>query len=308
MFESLKALKDFYVANGLDALSEDLVAQSKPCVTFESDGNVDAPVVGGTRVGGLPDLPHDVEWPAGKLHPQSFIMQLRLSDMDRRVFNGALPEVGSLWFFVDWCSFDHHFGRGVGPEGACVIWHDGNSALPVRREPPAELPVVYDVPSVLPSTELRPVFGFDPVGIDAFSSTHWPSRHGGLLNGDRQAHERDIVQAHNADMAVLRSISRARQEALQRRPAHHFEGLVFGGHEDPLEHPPNDGSLVPCIVESLAPGNLPPSRSEDWQQLLQIRLTSRVAPFWDIAATFFITRQHLVARRFDLCRCVFECD
>jgi hypothetical protein len=318
MFDSLKALKEFYDVNGLDVLTDDLVAQAKACVTFEPVANADPLTVGCSRVGGLPDLPHDVAWPAGRLHPQSFLLQVRLSEIDRRVLDGTLPEEGLLWVFADWSSFEHHFHRSVGPEGAAVVYCASEAAPLERRELPAELPVVNDLPAILPGARVQPVFGIDPVGVDGFSTKNWPSGgvdivksatdHSNRNASEAQILERRLIRHYDDKLAVLDTIHRARWDALRRRGTKDFGEIVLGGHEDPLEHPPHDGSLVPILVEASGSGDLPSSRLEDWQQLLKIRLTSRVAPFWDIAITFFITRQDLVARRFDHCRCVFECD
>lgn len=52
---------------------------------------------GGTRLGGLPDLPAGVEWPAIGDRSLSFVAQVRLSEV---AGNGLLPKGGLLSFFV----------------------------------------------------------------------------------------------------------------------------------------------------------------------------------------------------------------
>ena len=53
--------------------------------------------LGGTRLGGLPDLPAAVAWPAVGDRPLSFAAQVRLSEV---AGNGLLPKSGLLSFFV----------------------------------------------------------------------------------------------------------------------------------------------------------------------------------------------------------------
>ncbi len=53
--------------------------------------------LGGTRLGGLPDLPAGVKWPAIKDRSLAFAAQVRLSEV---AGNGLLPKAGLLSFFV----------------------------------------------------------------------------------------------------------------------------------------------------------------------------------------------------------------
>src|SRR5690242_2597808 len=57
--------------------------------------------VGASQLGGLPDLPEGVAWPEWHGLPQSFLLQLRLADMQPLLLGalaGALPAQGMLWF------------------------------------------------------------------------------------------------------------------------------------------------------------------------------------------------------------------
>ncbi len=53
--------------------------------------------LGGTRIGGLPDLPEGTPWPALGDRSLSFVAQVRLSEV---ASNGVLPKAGLLSFFV----------------------------------------------------------------------------------------------------------------------------------------------------------------------------------------------------------------
>jgi uncharacterized protein (TIGR02996 family) len=94
----------------LDVLRPYLIPHLKPCVLFaaevESD---DALPVGCTKIGGLPDLPADTDWPSGidydspnpsdQLESLRFMVQLRLADFETTVIRGEFPADGLLSLF-----------------------------------------------------------------------------------------------------------------------------------------------------------------------------------------------------------------
>lgn len=93
----------------LDLLRPYLISHLKPCVTFtaevESD---DALPVGCTKIGGLPDLPEDTEWPSGidydspnpdQLESLRFMVQIRLADFENTMIRGEFPADGLLSLF-----------------------------------------------------------------------------------------------------------------------------------------------------------------------------------------------------------------
>ena len=77
-------------------------------------------IIGGSRIGGIPDLPPEIDWPWGKLEvakkkffgfgksartlvekPMSFIAQINLSEMTDFDTSMTLPHAGILYFFYD---------------------------------------------------------------------------------------------------------------------------------------------------------------------------------------------------------------
>jgi uncharacterized protein YwqG len=85
---------------GLESCSKDLVRFARPCVAIvETDSKKDAPV-GKSRIGGLPDLPPDVDWPEIEGELLSFILQINLKDVPGEVSGGLLPSKGLLSLFV----------------------------------------------------------------------------------------------------------------------------------------------------------------------------------------------------------------
>lgn len=108
----------------------------------DDDGDDDDSPIGGSRIGGLPDLPPEVEWPHIEGWPLSFLAQIRLADL--RGLPGAedLPVSGLLAFFYDadgstnvdeqgkWCWPVRHRG------GPRVIHFAGDPTTFVRTKPP----------------------------------------------------------------------------------------------------------------------------------------------------------------------------
>jgi len=62
---------------------------------------MDAMAIGQSRIGGIPDLPADFEWPSYKNEPLSFIAQVNLSELGPYEAAKELPDSGNLAFFYD---------------------------------------------------------------------------------------------------------------------------------------------------------------------------------------------------------------
>ena len=90
--------------------------------------------VGASRLGGLPDLPAEAEWPAWEGRPLSFLAQLNLATLAAYPAAAALPASGLLSFFYDaqeqpWGYNPDHRGR------ARVRYHEATSGLAPRPLP-----------------------------------------------------------------------------------------------------------------------------------------------------------------------------
>ncbi len=105
--------------------------------------------IAASKVGGLPDLPRDLPWPASNGRPQAFVAQINLADVAGYGAVRALPRSGLLSFFYD-------NGRDLDDEdeddeddeddeaqypGCAVFFFDGDpSTLNLaRRQAPASL-------------------------------------------------------------------------------------------------------------------------------------------------------------------------
>lgn len=69
---------------------------------FISGELTDAPVPGGSKVGGRPDVEAEFEWPTEEDDedaPLQFIAQINLAEVHPHDLDGRLPAKGMLWFF-----------------------------------------------------------------------------------------------------------------------------------------------------------------------------------------------------------------
>jgi uncharacterized protein YwqG len=80
----------------LDGYLDYINSIEKPAVLLESGASD-----GFSKIGGLPDLPESVEWPAWKGKPLSFLCQIDLSSIPEKSYFSGYPESGFLFFFYD---------------------------------------------------------------------------------------------------------------------------------------------------------------------------------------------------------------
>jgi uncharacterized protein YwqG len=95
---------------------------------------------GASKLGGSPDLPPGIAWPAWKGTPQSFIAQIRLDEAHPFDTEGLLPQSGMLWFFYD--ARQETFGENPADRGGWhVLFKDGDLGSLQQVPAPATLPV-----------------------------------------------------------------------------------------------------------------------------------------------------------------------
>lgn len=85
--------------DGLGPIGTELAKLSKECVRMRTTPRADETIsVGASKLGGLPDLPHDLAWPKWKTGYLTFVAQVNLADLPG---SELLPNVGMLSFFYD---------------------------------------------------------------------------------------------------------------------------------------------------------------------------------------------------------------
>lgn len=128
--EHLELVKKSAEANDLGQYAGQLQALIRPSVKLATKRAKSSSIeVGGTKIGGLPDLPDSVEWPFCRQQPLSFFGQVNLTDV--AAFGLGLPVDGLLSFFFvsDWDSLRaQQSGAGI------VHYSRGEKVAP--RKPP----------------------------------------------------------------------------------------------------------------------------------------------------------------------------
>jgi uncharacterized protein YwqG len=96
--EMPQALKDA----GLGRIAQTLSSLCEPCVLVRTHAFAyESLPLGGSRIGGGPDLPIATEWPTWRDKPMSFLAQFNLAELSRFACCQVLPPAGFLWFFYD---------------------------------------------------------------------------------------------------------------------------------------------------------------------------------------------------------------
>jgi len=83
-------------AAGLGRYADSLTDAALPSIRLLAEPQIDAATVGVSRLGGLPDLPAGLPWPANDGTPLSFIAQLDLGEIATYDTEGSLHRGGLL--------------------------------------------------------------------------------------------------------------------------------------------------------------------------------------------------------------------
>ena len=134
-------------ASGLARVADDLLALAQPAIHLDLrrvDDEATLPL-GGSKVGGAPDLPADVGWPAtGDGQPLPFIAQMRLAEIAALDPEGDLPHDGLLSFF--YAINDAQGSLRIADDASAwrVLWTRDDAAPLERRPTPAALVAAPD--------------------------------------------------------------------------------------------------------------------------------------------------------------------
>jgi len=99
------------------SVADAAMAALEPWVALEVASTGEDVPVGASKLGGVPDLPADLEWPAWGGRPLDFLAQIDLAELE---IETGLPKQGLLLFFADTLNC-----AGLSPsdrEGFRVLW------------------------------------------------------------------------------------------------------------------------------------------------------------------------------------------
>ncbi len=85
---------------GLSRVASQIEQSIKDSVVIKTQRvDEDQMSIGQSKIGGLPDLPDNIQWPAWKDKPLAFIAQINLTELPKAEFLKILPSSGMLYFF-----------------------------------------------------------------------------------------------------------------------------------------------------------------------------------------------------------------
>ncbi|MCQ8772430.1 YwqG family protein [Streptomyces telluris] len=235
------------------------------------------------RLGGLPELPENEEWPVWEGHgPLTFIASLDCAALPSAALDIALPEDGTLFFFY----FDGQL--------------DDGSAWVAPDEPDtwAGARVLY-VPAGVPLAE-RPA----PAGIRPYAEVRLAAR----VEATAPYPWHPVVYREFAPMPDDHPLwDEDFQEALWDVPG---AGHLVGGHADPVQD--DVESEVARGALGNPPNDDPRIREEAlrWTLLAQIDSDDDAGMMWgDCGALYWLIRpEDLAARRFDRAMFTWQCS
>lgn len=231
--------------------------------------------IGASKIGGHPDLPEDLSWPAFKGEPQSFLAQIRLVDVQQFDHEKRLPPHGMLWFFYD--ATQQTFGEQPADRAGWSIFFKADPNPRLQRLPtPAGLPAASLFPAcaLTPSDELT--LAIQPeLEIPNFD---WSE-------DEQQAYENVLEALHTPEERAL--------------PHHRLLGYPDTIQDDMREQCQLISNGVTDINDPRAARLL--DGVSDWQLLLQIDSEASAKMRWanNGMLYYWIRRADLQARRFD---------
>lgn len=102
MYQDMETLRAQIRSYQLERFEEKILRLAKPAIQMTRvAANDDVLPVGTSKLGGLPDLPQDFQWPYFGTKPLTFIGQFNLSDVSAHDVNGMLPTQGLLYYFFE---------------------------------------------------------------------------------------------------------------------------------------------------------------------------------------------------------------
>src|SRR5262249_37406752 len=96
-----ESLQERLIAAGLGRAANDIIGLAMPSIRMACERSTDQTKLplGGSRLGGAPDLPPGRSWPVWQGSPMAFIGQVKLADIAAHDEEKHLPHAGLLSFF-----------------------------------------------------------------------------------------------------------------------------------------------------------------------------------------------------------------
>ncbi|GIK64024.1 MAG: hypothetical protein BroJett018_18180 [Chloroflexota bacterium] len=281
-------LRELIHIGGLSHLSEQLeslMLDSIRAITQRVDNESEISI-GASKLGGLPDLPSEIDWPIWNNIPLAFIAQINLAEVKAYDVDNVLPSAGMLYFFND---AEQPWGGSLEDRGRWkVIFYDGGAGLERKS-----------APTVLPSDGY-----FNPCSIEFSNEATLPPTDSnykstykiGLLEITEQDYEalwalKPKLYGHGPNHSLLGHADVIQTPDMELACQLLSNGIQFGiGYKDPRFAELREGA-------------------KDWRLLFQVDTDDGANMMWgDVGRIYYwIRRQDLQARNFDKVWLILQC-
>ncbi len=287
---AMSALRDALAANGLSAYATVVDHLALPSLRLIATPSPDSAIpVGASRLGGLPDLPAEQEWPATPDGaPMSFVGQIRFQDA--HVFDvgaAALPAEGLLSFFYD--ANQQTYGADPNDRaGFRVIYFDRPAAARLVHQTawPVPLPAAARFASCAITYTPELTYAQD-------LQAEFPDRT--VAAQDQERYEAALARLAPAPSTAPRHRLLGHPDTIQDDMRLECQ-LAANGVANPAADPQRVAALTPA--------------ANDWRLLLQVDSDARTGMRWASSGMlyFWIRQQDLASARFDRCWVVLQSD
>lgn len=293
----LERLHELIGLHSLDDHRERLVELAEIAVRIDTVPAVeDELALGGSKLGGLPDLPVGQEWPRVDGRPMNFIGQITLSEVHDVAGATQLPASGRLRFWVD--------ETGWGPEsnpgtpGFARVDFDASEALELTRTPYPIAGVVAEFGSGLHAA----------CGVEFHRTLSLPSEEEWTVFADGAPPE-NLLNYCEFRRQVCGGPARFEPHLMLGHP----DCVNLGRREAEAERPGWTSTHWESYRQAAAAGGAMAREfdraSAKWTLLLQIASDDLPLMLWSDAGMFmfFVHEEDLAAGRLDRFHLGFEC-
>ncbi len=223
---SRESLNGMLHTAGLGRVADVIEQQALPSIRLSAHivEDEDTLLIGGSRIGGSPDLPPGYEWPRNGEFSMAFIAQINLADVALYDVARLLPRAGMLYFFVDYA---HLYNAWPTPPTIHrVLYHDDASAKLHRTVMPPPLPewlFYWDHPHFGPYQSCSVTFA-EELTLADYLPYYYESWHSGI---------REILGPITEPFTEAERRAFAEVERRLRGPAYTINRML--GHPDPIQ-------------------------------------------------------------------------
>ena len=270
----------FIQQSGLTRIADDITSLLRYTISIRTSPVEEAELpLGISKIGGLPDLPPNIDWPEWDDQPLPLIAQIRLADIAPYDRSGELPQTGMLYFF-----FNEEALESYPPahESWHVLHYDGDTTHLQRRLASSEEQLIYPTCAV----EFSTILTLPPL------ESLYLERLGLSYDAYRPEASREQKREVDAYEKLLEKLEATQKSA---SPYHQLLGHPYQVQRD---------LLLECQRDTHSQGD-----PANWQLLLQVDSDDNAHMMWgDVGVLYFyIPQSALITHDFAQTHLIMQC-